>query len=96
VLVVAEPVRPEALSVVVDAAAYHSAALVVVTAEGDEPWPDGLPEAATVLQAPAEESVAFFGLVGRYAASLDAGLSPEEAWRESVDETGWEPSGDDG
>lgn len=93
VLVVAEALPANAISVVVDAAAYHDAALVLVAREGENP-PDGIPETATVLQAPLAGSIAFSGLVGRYAALLDSGLAPEEAWRDAVDDTGWEQTSD--
>jgi sugar/nucleoside kinase (ribokinase family) len=89
VLVVAELLSMDALRVATDAASYHGAALVVLTAGGEVPATD-LPEDATVLEEPAGESAAFAELVGRYAALLDAGTAPADAWRDAVDELGWE------
>jgi hypothetical protein len=89
VLVAAEPLDPATLTVAADAAVYHGAALIVLTAAGAA-LPPGLPESATVLEIPAEDDGAFARLVGRYAAQLDAGRQPAEAWHGAVTETGWE------
>ena len=86
VLIVAEPLPEDALRVVVEAAAYHGAELIVV---GET---SGLPDTATVLEAPSEGGFAFSGLVGRYAVALDDGRAAADAWRDAVDETGWEQS----
>ncbi len=93
VLVVAEPMTDDALRVVADAATYHGAALVVVSEAGAQPR-DELPVTATVLEMPAEDSGAFVGLVGRYAALLDSGHAPAEAWHDAIDAGGWEPAGE--
>lgn len=93
VLVVAEPMAPDLLQVVADAATYHGAALVVVADNGAQPS-DDLPAAATVLEMPAEDSGAFVELVGRYAALLDNGRAPAEAWQDAIDASGWEPAGE--
>jgi hypothetical protein len=90
VLVVAEPLPAEVVSVAADAAAYHGAALVVVSAvDGGEPI-SALPEGATVLEMPDEDDGAFPRLVGLYAAKLDAGATAADAWHEAVEESGWE------
>lgn len=89
VLVVAEPLAADALGVATDAAAYHGAALVVLTSAGNVPATD-IPDDATLLDVPATESAAFAELVGRYAALLDTGSSAADAWRDAVDEVGWE------
>lgn len=89
VLVVAEPLPAEALRVASDAAGYHGAALVVLINAGTVPSAD-LPESATLLEIPDEDSGAFPELVGRYAALLDSGRSPADAWRDAIDEGGWE------
>ena len=86
VLIAAEPLPEDALRVVVDGAAYHGAALIVV---GEAP---GLPDTATVLDAPVETGTAFAELVARYAVALDDGRAAADAWRDAVDETGWEQS----
>lgn len=93
VLVVAEPLAPEALRVVADAATYHDAALVVVAEPGAQAS-DEFPATATVLEMPAEDSGAFVALVGRYAALLDSGRAPAEAWQDAIDAGGWEPAGE--
>jgi hypothetical protein len=85
VLVVAEPLPDDALDVVADAAAYHGAQLIVI-GEGH-----GLPETATIVEAPREGSgAAFAEVVARYAVALDDGRGAADAWRDAVDQTGWE------
>jgi hypothetical protein len=91
VLVIADPLDAEAMRVAADAATYHRAALVVLTPEGAEP-PRVTSEEATLLEVPAEDGGAFAELVGRYAAALDGGRAPADAWRDAIDETGWEPA----
>jgi ribokinase len=89
VLVVTEPLPPEVMAVVVEAAQYHSAALVVVVSEGtDEPV--GLPATATVLSAPADDGAAFCALVGCYAAALAAGQAATDAWESALAGAEWE------
>ena len=112
VLVVAEALSDDALQVVVDGAAYHRAALVVITAPNAD-TPDGsaataapaaqaataataalaLPPEATVLQAPDEGEGPFAQVVGRYAARLDSGDQPAEAWRAAIESSGWAQAG---
>ncbi len=91
VLVVADPLDTEAMRVAADAATYHRAALVVLTPEGGE-QPSLMTDEATLLEVPAEDGGAFAELVGRYAAALDGGRAPADAWRDAIDETGWEPA----
>jgi sugar/nucleoside kinase (ribokinase family) len=80
VIVVTDDVPADALPVVVEAAEFGGARLVVLVGEGSAP-PDGLPEAALVLEAPSDDpDGAFAALVGGYAAALDAGSTPEEAF----------------
>ena len=93
VLVVAETLPADALAVAADAATYHRAALVILTAPGEEPPTElELPEDATLLETPAEDGGAFAGLVGRYAALLDQGRAAADAWQEALGEGGWEQS----
>lgn len=90
VLVVADPLPPDALAVAVDAAGWGTTRLVVVVDAGSGP-PDGLPADATVLERPAhDEDGAFARLVGSYAAALDAGAEPVDAFRTVVERLGWE------
>lgn len=89
VLVIAEPLSAAANAVAAEAAAYHGAAIVALTEEGSAPEP-GLPDSATIFAAPAGEQDAFVELVARYAAALDAGEAPAEAFRRARDTAGWE------
>lgn len=93
VAVAVEPLAAGCARVVVDAAAFVDAALVVVAAPGV-----ALPEAygrATVIEAPAEDpDGAFAALVGRYVAALDRGEAADEAFRAATAEGGWEPAAD--
>jgi sugar/nucleoside kinase (ribokinase family) len=90
VLVVAEPLSPAALAAASEAAAYHGAALIVVGA--DDAAGAGLPEDATVLGVPEGDAAAFSRLVGLYAAQLEAGRQPADAWHEALATSGWEPA----
>lgn len=94
VLVVAEPLPAEAIQVVVEAAAYHGAALVVLRDPETELEPADLPDDVTVLEPPAGAGDVFADLVGRYVALLDARVPPADAWSRAVGETGWEPAVD--
>jgi hypothetical protein len=77
VLVVADPLGAAALAVVEAAIRWSGAALVVVVPAGSLP-----PQVeATVLEAPEQGTVGAFGaVVGRYAAALDRGEEPAEAF----------------
>jgi hypothetical protein len=88
VLVVADDAPPEVLPACVDGAAFAGASLVVLVGEGSAPPPE-LPAAATVLEAPARDDGAFGTLVGLYAARLDAGDDPAQAFSAALAE-GWE------
>ncbi|CAN5778933.1 hypothetical protein BH24CHL5_BH24CHL5_10630 [soil metagenome] len=91
VLVLAEPMPPPALAVALDAAAYHGAALIVVTAPtGAAAEQPSLPDEATVLEMPDHDEGAFAELVGRYAALLESGRSAPEAWHDALADSGWE------
>jgi hypothetical protein len=88
VLVAAEPLDSAGLAVVAEAATYHGAALIVLSAPGAAPAE--LPEGTTLLELPEHDEGAFAALVGRYAARLAASQTPSEAWQAAVAETGWE------
>ena len=89
VLVAADPLDEPSGAVVVDAAAFAGAALVVIT-RGGQAAP-GAPFGAIVLEAPEDDPAgAFAALVGRFAASLDRGVDAAEAFRTAIDEGGWE------
>jgi len=91
VVVAVEPLADGGAAVVAEAAAFGDAALVVVAPPGAT-----VPPAyarATVFEAPEEDpDGAFAGVVGRYAAALDQGVAPAEAFRAATGEGGWEPA----
>jgi hypothetical protein len=93
VLVVADPLSEGAIQVVVEAATYHRAALVVIASDGAAAAALASDE-ATVLVKPDEDEGgdAFARVVATYAAALDGGTKPAEAWRAAIDSTGWEGS----
>ena len=89
VIVVAEPLPDASLDVVGRAASWANAALVVVT--GAEAVPSAhLPLDATVFEAPpADPDGAFAGVVGAYAAAIDKGATPAEAFDGVAESAGW-------
>jgi hypothetical protein len=92
VLVAVEPLGDGGAAVVADAAAFAGATLVVVLQPGA-----AVPAAyaaATLLEAPVDDQDGVFaGLVGRYAAALDRGIAPAEAFRTATNAGGWEAAG---
>ena len=89
VLIVAQPLSPATLGVAVESAAYAGAHLILIDA----------PDAATSvpvdditsLESPVSDPDGdFAGLVGRYAAALDAGTSASAAFRTALGVAGWE------
>ncbi len=91
VVVVVEPLAHGTAAVIADAAAYADAALFVVAAPGSRP--DVAYAGATVVEAPPEDpDGAFAALVGRYAAALDRGVAPAEAFASATALGGWEPA----
>jgi len=88
VLVVAHPLDANALATVVAAGRWAEAQLIVVVASGATA--PGLPDDATVLEAPAHDADgAFAAVVGAYAAALDRGASPADAFASASAESGW-------
>src|SRR5919197_3498763 len=83
VVVVAEPLPEAAVRTVIDAAGYAGARLVVLA--NDATTSDAFGPAATVLAAPDEDDGSFAALVGTYAAGLDRGTEPEQAFRAAVE-----------
>ena len=89
VLVLAEPAGHDVVRVVVDAATWHAARLLVVV-EGDATRVDGFPADAIVFEAPADDRDGVFAnFVGTFAAALDDGTDPAEAFRSSIAAEGW-------
>ena len=88
-VVAVEPIADGGAAVIVEAAAFAGAALVVVAPPG-VPAPDAY-AAATVLEAPEEDpDGAFARLVGGYAAALDRGIAPGDAFRAAAEGGGWQ------
>lgn len=92
VLVVAEPLPAAALEVVVAASRWSGAALVIVVPHGSDPV--DVPE-ATVLGAPeGDPDDAFASVIGGYAAALDRGEEPAEAFTSASAASGWAAAAD--
>lgn len=91
VLVLAEAAPADAVAVVAQAARWSDARLIVVV---DNPAaPKGLPDDAIVFEAPpAHPDGAFAQMVGSFAAALDEGDEPGNAFQEAVTKEGWAPS----
>ena len=83
VLVVTDSAPPEVIPACVDGAAFAGAHLVILVPEQAAP-PDGLPTGTTVLATPADDEGAFAALVGGYAAAVDAGAAPAEAFQAAL------------
>ena len=89
VLIVAQPLGPATLAVAVESAAYAGAHLILIdTPDAVESVPvDDL----TALESPGGDPDGdFAGLVGRYAAALDAGTPAAAAFRSALGAAGWE------
>jgi hypothetical protein len=94
VVVLAEPVDPEVVTVVADAARWGESRMILVVAAG-EGAPDGLPADVVVFEAPATDPDGVFAsLVGSFAAALDGGTEPGEAFRASIAADGWTGAAD--
>lgn len=87
VVIVTDPLEHGALTVVADAAGFASAHLVAIVSGPADGIPD-LPDAATVLEAPADAAGSFAELVAAYAVALDRGLAAREAFDHAIRETG--------
>jgi pfkB family carbohydrate kinase len=88
VVVVADGLDEAALTTVVAAGRWAGAQLIVVVPAGASA--PGVPDDATVLESPAiDADGAFAAVVGAYAAALDRGANPEEAFDSASAESGW-------
>jgi hypothetical protein len=94
VLVLCVP-DPGLIRVGTEAAGWSRGRLVVTVPAGDA-VPDGVPDAAIVLEAPASDpDGAFAALVGDLAARLDGGAEPATAFSATMaDRPDWTPAGD--
>ena len=105
VLVISAELSSEALGQAQEAAAFHSAAVVVVAAAGTVD-PEALDAEATLLERPAAEDdeplddavavaaddAAFGAFVAAYAVRLDRGEAPADAFAATLGDSAWEPS----
>jgi hypothetical protein len=89
VVVVAQPLSDDAAAAAARRAAFADAVLVAVVGP-DEPVPAAL-DGAIVFERDEGGGDAFATLVGRFAASLDAGTEPAEAFGEARSSLGWSP-----
>lgn len=88
VVVVTDPLDAVSLATVAAAARWAEAQLIVLIASGSDGA--GLPEDATVLEAPPiDPDGAFATMVGAYAAALDRGASPADAFATASAGSGW-------
>jgi hypothetical protein len=86
-VVVAADLDPAGLSAAAAGAGYAGAALIVIRtgAASGPAATEGLPESAVWLQAPASDpDGTFAGFVGAFAARLDGGEAPADAWDATV------------
>ncbi|HET9457876.1 MAG TPA: PfkB family carbohydrate kinase [Candidatus Limnocylindrales bacterium] len=89
VIVIAEPLAPDALEAAAAAARWAGAALVVIIGAGEAP-PTALGPEATVLEAQVDDPDGTFArVVGEYAARLERGEPPAEAFAAASSGTGW-------
>jgi hypothetical protein len=88
VVVVAEALDEPALGTVLAAARWAGAQLIVLVPAGSNAT--GVPDDATVLEAPdVDPDGAFGAVVGAYAAALDRGAPPAEAFATASTGSGW-------
>jgi hypothetical protein len=88
VVVVADLFDEAALGTIVAAARWAGAQLIVVVPAGSTG--SGVPDDATVLEAPAADADgAFAAVVGAYAAALDRGATPADAFATASVGSGW-------
>ncbi|MBA2571193.1 MAG: hypothetical protein H0V04_08445 [Chloroflexi bacterium] len=93
VLVLAEPLPPEAESVALGSAEYHAAPVTAIVPAGSTPSAR-LAATATVFEAPDDAEGPFAAMVGRYAAALANGVAPADAFTAATREGGWERAGE--
>jgi hypothetical protein len=89
VVVLAEPADTDTVGVVAAAARWGEARMIVAIEPGS-PVPASLPADVVVFEAPAADPDGVFaGLVGTFAAALDAGTDPGVAFQASIAAEGW-------
>ena len=98
VLVVTDDVAPDALAAAVEGGIYADLRLVLLV-DGSAAATASLPANATILAAPDagdDDAGAFEALVGAFAAALDAGATPKEAFAAAAAGAAWEPVAPEG
>ena len=90
VLVVTDDVPEAAVPVAIEAAGFAGARLILLVAGDADPIPSVLPPDATVLRVPDADDGSFARMVGAYAAGLDQGVDPAQAFRAAVASVGGE------
>jgi len=89
VLVVAEPAGDDVIRVAAEASRWNAARLLLVVDAGSE-LPGALPGDAIVFEAPDDDRDGLFAsFVGTFAAALDDGADPADAFRSSIAAEGW-------
>jgi hypothetical protein len=89
VVVLADPVDVDVFKVVADASSWVGARLILVVAAGQH-LPEGVPTDAIVFEAPdGDPHGAFASFVGSFAAALDDGEDPGDAFRSTIEADGW-------
>lgn len=95
VIVLTDSEDAEIVRAVGQAAGWVDAQLIVVVPAG-EPEPAGLPADSIVFEAPETDADWVFAtMVGSFAAALDDGDDPADAFRSTVAAAGWMPSPED-
>ena len=95
VVVLAESGTADVAGIVAEAARWGEARLVLVVRPGEKA-PDRLQPDAVVFEAPTTDPDGVFAaLVGAFAAALDDGAEPGEAFRASIASDGWTEAADD-
>lgn len=89
VLVLAEPLPPDAQRAALDASDYQGAAVIAVVGP-DGRGAEALGEQVTVLEAPEPEGPPFAELIAAYAVALDRGADPAAAFEVARRAAGWE------
>ena len=93
VVILAEPADAETIAVVAAAARWGEARMILVVGT-DQPVPDKLPDDVVVFESPPDDPDGVFAdLVGAFAAALDEGTEPAEAFRSSIASDGWTEAG---
>ena len=91
-VVVAVDGDPALDAVLVDGAAYSAATLIVVVGDAGRGERADLPASAVVLAAPDHDpDGTFAGFVGAFAARVDGGTVPADAWRSTVRDLAVDP-----